>query len=407
MTFRSGKRENLRSSSTALLTMLVLTSIAWAPISFVSGQSRSQEVTSSRSVGRRNIGRVLDKLRAGKAVTIGYLGGSITAGLGASDPSKTSYRALLTDWLRTRYPRSRISEINAAVGSTGSLYGSMRARRDVIAHKPDLVFIEFAVYDSIEREDVAKRAMEGIVRQLLTVSQPPEIVLVYATSPAKRSSVDWHESVASYYRLPSINLQDRIWSLIDTGSASAAALWKDGLNPSDEGHRLLARLLGDFVIEQEKQPSSELLKTLQPPFLSDELTYGELIPAAQLKHDASWKNEPVSDKTLPSNLLVADKPGAQFETIFEGTIVGLTYRAGPDGGTIECLIDGKPAPAPLDRIDTYDATHHISTRIIAGGLGPGEHRLTIRVVTEKNAKSSATQIRLGYLLVGGQRPERL
>ncbi len=407
MTFRSGMGENRRSASMALLAMLIVASIAWAPLPVVSSQLRSPDVTSSRSLGRRNIGRVLDKLRAGKAVTIGYLGGSITAGLGASDPARTSYRALLTDWLRTRYPRSRISEINAAVGNTGSLYASMRTRRDVIAHKPDLVFIEFAVYDSIEREDVTKRALEGIVRQLLTVSQPPEIVLVYATSPARRSSVEWHESVASYYRLPSINLQDRIWSLIDTGSASAAALWKDGVNPSDEGHRLLARLIGEFVIEQEKQSSSELVKTMQPPFLSDELTYGELIAVAQLKHDASWKNESVNDKTLPSNLLVADKSGAQFETIFEGTIVGLAYRAGPDGGTIECLIDGKPAPAPLDRIDTYDATHHIATRIIAGGLGPGEHRLTIRVVAEKNAKSSANQVRLGYLLVGGQRPERL
>jgi lysophospholipase L1-like esterase len=407
MTFRSGNSGNPRSFSSASLALLVVAAIAFAPLTLVSGQLRTQEVTSSRSLVRRNIGRVLEKLRAGKAVTIGYLGGSITAGLGASDPAKTSYRALLTDWLRTRYPRSRISEINGGVSHTGSLYASMRTRRDVIAHKPDLVFIEFAVYDSLEREDVTKRAMEGTIRQLLTVSQPPEIVLVYATSPAKRSSVEWHESVASYYRLPSINLREKVWSLIDAGSASTSVLWKDGVNPSDEGHRLLAKLIGDFVIEQEKLPASELLKTLQPPFLSDELTYGELIAAAQLKHDANWKNESVNDKALPSNLLVADKPGAQFETTFEGTIVGLAYRAGPDGGTIECLIDGKPAPAPLDRIDTYDTTHHIATRIIPGGLGPGEHRLTIRVVPEKNAKSSANQIRLGYLLVGGQRPERL
>src|SRR5438128_9003460 len=94
---------------------------------------------------RRNIGVFFDKLRAGKPVTVAYLGGSITSGAGASDLAKTSYRALVTQWLRNRYPPARINEINAAVGGTGSIYGSLRVRRDVIAYKPDLVFIEFAI----------------------------------------------------------------------------------------------------------------------------------------------------------------------------------------------------------------------------------------------------------------------
>ncbi|MEP7271195.1 MAG: GDSL-type esterase/lipase family protein [Acidobacteriota bacterium] len=389
-----------RQLASLLIVIALLT--PWGAVSAV--QSVSQD--SSRLAGRRNIGRVLDKLRAGKAVTIAYLGGSITAGAGASDPSKTSYRALLTESMRTRYPHSRITEINAAVIGTGSLYASMRARRDVIAHKPDLVFVEFAVYDAAEKEDVAKRAMEGIVRQLLTVSQPPEIVFVYATNPARAARVEWHEAVARYYRLPSVNLQDQVWSMFDAGAAVQASFWTNGLNTSDEGHRVFAKLIGDFILDQEKQTSSELVKSLQPPFLSDELTYGELIPVAQLKHEATWRNEPVADRALPSHLLVSDKAGTQFETVFEGTVAGLAYRMGPDGGSMECLIDGKPAPAPLAKIDTYDATHHIAASIISG-LGPGEHRLTVRLIADKNVKSVGTQIRLGYLLVGGQRPERL
>ncbi len=300
-----------------------------------------------------------------------------------------------------------MTEINAAVANTGSLYASIRARRDVIAHKPDLIFIEFAVYDSLEKEDVAKRAMEGIVRQLLTVSQPPEIIFLYATSSARNARVEWHESVASYYRLPAIDLQSRVWSLMDAGQTTPAAFWNIGLNPTDEGHRVYAKLITEFLLDQEKQTATEMVKSVPPPFLSDELTYGELIPLAQLKHDSNWRNEAQNDRTLPSYLLVGEKAGTQFETIFEGTVVGLAYRMGPDGGTIECLIDGKPAAVPLDRIEMYDGASHIATRIIAGGLGPGEHRLTIRLSTEKNPKSTGTLVRLGYLLVGGQRPERL
>ena len=96
-----------------------------------------------------------------------------------------------------------------------------------------------------------------------------------------------------------------------------------------------------------------------------------------------------------------------LELYFEGSVLGLSYRVGPDGGMFECLIDGKPAPAPLNKLDCYDATSHIQTRLIPGGLGMNEHKLTIRVLSEKNPKSSGNAIRLGSLLVGGQRPERL
>lgn len=359
-----------------------------------------------RPSARRNVGRVLDKLRAGKAVTVAYLGGSITAGSGASDPSKTSYRALVTDWLRARYPRAKVTEINASVANTGSLYASMRTRRDVIAHKPDLVFIEFAAFDAMEREDVARRAVEGVVRQLLTVSQPPEIVFLYSANPARSVRVEWHDAVAGYYRLPSIDLQAQTGLLIDGGKLATGSMWS-GANLSDEGHRTYARLVTEFLLDQERQPATEIVKSIPPPFLSDELTYGELIPTAQLKHDLAWRNEAQGERALPSNLLVGDRPGSQFETVFEGTVAGLTFRAGPDGGTVECSIDGRPAPAPLDRIDTYNATPQIAARIIAGGLGPGEHRLTVRIIGDKNPKSTGSLVRLGYLLVGGQRPERL
>jgi len=74
---------------------------------------------------------------------------------------------------------------------------------------------------------------------------------------------------------------------------------------------------------------------------------------------------------------------------------------------IEVLIDGRPAPAPLGVIDGYAAQPGIGTAVIAGGLGLGEHRLTIRVRADRHPLSRGHRIRLGYLLIGGQRPEKL
>jgi sialidase-1 len=364
---------------------------------------------------RRNLGVFFDKLRAGKAVTVAYLGGSITAGAGASNPEKTSYRALTTEWLRKNYPKSEITELNAAINnintSGSSLYGALRARRDVIAYKPDLVFVEFAVSDAGEDEAAVKKAIEGLLRQLLIVSQPPEVVMVYATNAKRNVRAEWHDAIAAHYQVPSVNLQNQAWAMMDAGQIKPAEFWKDSAKETDAGHKVYADLIASFLSEQEKLAAAPILRNLPPPMVSDEMNYGEFKAFAEIKpprgHDANWRLEPNNDRTLPTQLLSSARAGAQIEYYFEGTVIGLSFRTGPDCGVIECLIDGKPAPAPLAKVDCYSSAQKLGARIIAGGLGPGEHKLTIRVLGEKNARSSGNNVRLGYLLIGGARPERL
>src|SRR5262245_2775188 len=378
---------------------------------------------------RRNIGPLFDKLRAGSPVTIAYLGGSISAGAGASIPEKSSFRALVTEWLRKNHPKSEITELNAAINNTGpsgsSLYGALSARRDVIASKPDLGSAEFAVNDTNEDEAGTKIASQGLLRQLLVVAQPPEVVMLYGTNSKRGVRAEWHEAIAAHYQVPSINLQNRIWAMIDEGkvkssefwpaAARTSGSWKDSLTPSDAGHKHYADLIISFLSEQEKLTPTPIMRNLPPPLVSDEMNYGEFKAVVEIKpergsakeHGASWRSEFNNERTLPSALLVSERAGAQVEYYFEGTVIGLSYRTGPDCGIIECLIDGKPAPAPLTRVDSFNRTHQLGVRIIAGGLGPGEHKLTIRVLGEKNPKSAGNAVRLGYLLIGGTRPEKL
>jgi acyl-CoA thioesterase I len=394
---------------------------------------RRTEATAPTGVGResrRNIGAFFDKLRNGAPVTIAYMGGAITAGAGASAPEKTSFRALVTDWLRKRYPKSEVTELNSAINNTGasggSLYGALRARRDVIAYKPDMVFVEFAVNDTNENEIPIKKAVEGLLRQLLVVAQPPEVAMLYATIAQRGVHAEWHDAIAAHYQVPSIDLQDQVWAMIDGGKIKSAefwpgaprqsSFWKDSAPPSDAGHKLYADFIISFLTEQEKLKSTPILRNLPPPLVSDEMNYGEFKAIVEIKpqrgsgareRGANWRVESSADRALPSELLVSGKAGAQVEYYFDGAVIGVSFRAGPDGGIVECLIDGKPAPPPLSRIDTYSRTPHLGARITTGALGPGEHKLTIRVTGEKNPKSSGNIVRLGYLLIGGTRPEKL
>src|SRR5215475_10066498 len=69
---------------------------ATKPITIYNPSDSVKQIT---PLPKRNIGLFFDKLRAHKPVTVAYLGGSVIAGVGASNPEKSSCRALISSWL--------------------------------------------------------------------------------------------------------------------------------------------------------------------------------------------------------------------------------------------------------------------------------------------------------------------
>ena len=72
------------------------------------------------------------KLRAGGEVRIAYLGGSITA--------QEGWRPKTLNWFQEQFPLAKVSQINAAIGGTGSDLGVFRLKQDVLDQRPDLLF---------------------------------------------------------------------------------------------------------------------------------------------------------------------------------------------------------------------------------------------------------------------------
>ena len=82
------------------------------------------------------------RLAEGKAVTIVALGDSVTAG-GEASKRELAFPEAFAGALRERYPKADIRLVNAGAGGTNSDYGLERLDRDVIAHHPHLVVVEF------------------------------------------------------------------------------------------------------------------------------------------------------------------------------------------------------------------------------------------------------------------------
>ncbi len=120
--------------------------------------------------------RVLAKARRGEAVTVGVIGGSITQGASASKGERR-YGDLMAAWWRQQFPKAMIKYINAGIGATGSNYGAMRVRRDLLEQQPDFIVVEYAVNDGNTREYA--ESLEGLLRQMLKAPGQPAVLLFF------------------------------------------------------------------------------------------------------------------------------------------------------------------------------------------------------------------------------------
>ena len=175
------------------------------------------------------LARVIRKLQAGEEVTIAYLGGSITQGSSAGNT--LCYARLTTDWFEAQFPDAKINYVNAGIGATGSYIGIHRADRDVLAHDPDLVFIDFSVNDTSDRMTINKATYEGLIRKLWSYETAPAIICLAMTQENGTSVQDDHSEIAIRYDIPFISYRNAILDVIDKGYIIWDDISDDNIHP--------------------------------------------------------------------------------------------------------------------------------------------------------------------------------
>jgi acyl-CoA thioesterase-1 len=89
-----------------------------------------------------------------------------------------SYPYQLLKELKDRYPYAVINIINTSIGGENSISGENRFESDVIIHKPDVLFIDYALNDgdlnksSEAWEKMIKRALQSDIKIILLTPSP-------------------------------------------------------------------------------------------------------------------------------------------------------------------------------------------------------------------------------------------
>lgn len=201
-----------------------------------------------------------------KKLNVAYFGGSITDGYG-STTRENSWRRLTTKWLENTY-EVEVSEVNGAIGGTGTKYGAYRAveHLQLASVIPDLVFIEFSIndyYDGLNENEAAFN-MEYIINTIYDYAPKADIVMVFTGEYATMSATDpdsfvtrkAHKAVADAYHIPTIDVATPLWNLMceENGGVKptqSTKVWKkyvtDQVHPSDAGYAEYAKTVQAFL----------------------------------------------------------------------------------------------------------------------------------------------------------------
>jgi lysophospholipase L1-like esterase len=348
----------------------------------------------------------------GAEIRIGYLGGSITAQAG--------WRPKTLAHFQTRYPQASISEINAAIGGTGSDLGVCRLQQDILVHRPDLLFVEFAVNDGGATPEQIHRCMEGIVRQTWRALPECDICFVYtlteALAPAMlegkfQRSASAMEKIADHYGIPTIHMamevaklarEDRlIWKapLPKTDEERAALGDKvvfapDSVHPhTDTGHELYLQAIVRSLAPIEAASTAARIPPLPAPFIASHYEQAKLVPLPPAIASPGFRHlAPQTDAfgkrwaARLSTLHQADQPGEVIHFKFKGTRCAIYDVIGPDCGQLIVTLDNQ-TPRLVPRFDAHCTYHRLSSFLIGTELEDRVHEVKIEIHPEAPDKA--------------------
>ncbi|MDE7324140.1 MAG: SGNH/GDSL hydrolase family protein [Lachnospiraceae bacterium] len=186
------------------------------------------------------LAQVIRRAQCGEEITIGFLGGSITEGHGAED-IQDCYVSQVYKWWKDTFPQAEIAVVNAGIGGTSSYLGVHRVETELLVHKPDLVFIEFAANDTFTT--FCMNSYENLIRKVLMAESNPALVLLFAANSDGNSSQAVEAALGQYYELPMISYGNAVIPEVQAGSFMWHEIAVDTVHPNNMGHSIFARLI--------------------------------------------------------------------------------------------------------------------------------------------------------------------
>ncbi|MGN0352555.1 MAG: SGNH/GDSL hydrolase family protein [Roseburia sp.] len=353
-------------------------------------------IETERSVANRgNLKRLKDCMKraeAGEAITIGFIGGSITQGsLATSDQKCYAYHVY--SWWKEKFPNAKMEYVNAGIGGTTSQFGVARAEEDLLQKKPDFVIVEFSVNDKSTEHFM--ETYEGLVRKVLNAESHPAVLLVHSVYYDSGANAQlMHARIGRYYDLPCISMQSSVFPQVVNGKIPNREITPDDLHPNDTGHRLEAEIIISFLeqvkekLQVEENAYSVKEKALTQNAYENSVRFQRknAMPVLAGFEEDKMPQEGITDRF--KNGWIASKQGDSITFQVKGSCIGIQYRETIDypAQVAEVILDGKKVGI-LDANFEETWGDNLELDTIAEHIEDTLHEVTIRLVeAPKEAK---------------------
>lgn len=190
-----------------------------------------------------------------RTINLVFHGHSVPAGYFKTPLVNTfdSYPYLLLKELKKLYPYAVINVICTAIGGENSSQGETRFESDVLVHKPDVLFIDYALNDRGNGLEKSKEAWEGMISKalkeevkviLLTPSPDQRVDILQANNELEQHA----EQIRNLAQQNGIGLTDSYVKFKDlVHKGDSLSLYMSQVNhPNKNGHQLIADELMQF-----------------------------------------------------------------------------------------------------------------------------------------------------------------
>lgn len=215
-------------------------------------------------MSEERIRQVLRRAQAGDALTIGFIGGSITQG-SLAEKTENCYARRVFHWWETKFPQAKLNFVNAGIGGTDSYFGVGRCEEELLSHRPDFVMVDFSVND--EANAFYQETYEGLLRNILSFESHPAVLLLYNVFYDTGVTAEpFHKEVAKQYGIPGISMKDTIYQDLQAGKYTRESISPDGLHPNDAGHEKVAGIITAYLEQIYAELTTDKEEQIQDPY---------------------------------------------------------------------------------------------------------------------------------------------
>ncbi len=324
---------------------------------------------------------ILKKAESGEEITVAYIGGSITEGLTVAPANpELCWANLSYEWLCKKYPNTKINYVNAGLSGTPSILGNVRLERDILAHNPDICFVEFAVNDGMESK--YRNSYESLVRTLLSQENDMAVVLLFTVIKSGHTCQPHMSEIGNNYGLPMISEPDSLGVEFAEGRMAWEDYSDDESHPNVRGHEIVRDFVAHYfeaVMEKLDENVGTVGRTLPAPKYSDRFVNMHFADSETLEPELVGFVKNDTHSAFHNGWMYRGSDGASLKFTINCKSLELIYKANnlASYAMADIYVDGEKKAAVNS--NQSDGWNNPVTALIIDNDEVAEHTVEIKV----------------------------